>query len=95
MPENSHHYNVRTLFLQFLKLLIVLCIVSKPDPDPDPGPEKKPDPLKNGLLQKTVPQGLKTLSFFSSNMKDNVEVIRFHINSRGVQARPCFRANNV
>ena len=41
MPENSHHYNVCTLFLKFLKMLIVLCIVSKSDPDRVPGPEKK------------------------------------------------------
>ena len=43
------------------------------------------DLRKNGPLGKTEPQGLKTLPFFSSNMKDNVEVIHFHINSRGVQ----------
>ena len=47
MPENSHHYNVCTLFLKFLKLHIVLCIVPKPNPDPDPGPEKTRTPWKN------------------------------------------------
>ena len=85
MPQNSKHYNVSTLFLKFLKLLIVLYIVSKPDPDPNPGPEKKTDPLKNGPLRNTGSHGLKTLSFFSSNMKDNVEVIHFNIKSRVVQ----------
>ena len=81
MPENSHPYNVCTLTLKFLKLLIVLCIVSKPDRDC--GFEKNGPP--KGPLGKTGPQGLKTLSFFSSNTKGNVEVIHFHIKSRGVQ----------
>ena len=77
MPENIHHYNVCTRFLNFLKLLIVLCIVLKPDPDP--GSKKKRTPWKNQS------QGLKTLSFFSSNIKENVEVIHFHVKSRSVQ----------
>ena len=49
MPENIHHYNVYTLFLKFLKLLIALCIVPKPDEDSDldPGPDKKRTPWKN------------------------------------------------
>ena len=38
--------------------------------------------MKNGSLGKTGPQGLKTLPFFSSNIKDNVEAIHFR---RGVQ----------
>ena len=45
---------------------------------------QKTNPLKNGPLQKTGPQGLKLLPSFSSNMKDNVEVIHFHIKSWGV-----------
>ena len=79
MPENSHHYNASTLFLKFLKLLIVLCIVSNRTRT------RILDLRKNGPLGKTGPQGLKTLSFFSRNVKDNVEVIHFHIKSRGVQ----------
>ena len=43
------------------------------------------DLRKNGPLGKTKPQGLKTLSSFSSNTKDNIKVIHFHIKSRGVQ----------
>ena len=50
----------------------------------------KLDLRKNRLLGKTGPQGLKMLSFFSSNMKDYVEFIHFHVKSRGR-----FRANNV
>ena len=85
MPENIYHYNnVCTLFLNFLKLLIVLFIVLKPDPDLDSGSEKK------RTLGKIEPQGLKMLSFFLSSMKDNVELIHFHVKSRGP-----FRANNV
>ena len=41
------------------------------------------DPLKNRLLGKRGPQGLKMLPFFSNNMKDNDEVIHFHIKRRG------------
>ena len=77
MPEIIHHYNVCTRFLSFLKLLIILCIV--PKPDPHHGSEKKQTCWKNRS------QGLKTLSFFSSKMKDNVEVIHFHVKSRCVQ----------
>ena len=40
---------------------------------------------KNRPLRKSGPQGLKTLPFFSSDMKDNVEVIHFHIKGRGMQ----------
>ena len=61
MPENSHHYNVSTLFLKFLKLLIVSCIFSKPDPDSDSGPEKKTDPPKKGPLGKTGLQETKNV----------------------------------
>ena len=61
-----------------------MCIVSKPHLEADPGPDKKTSPLKNGPLQKTWPQGPKTLPSFSSNMKDNVEVIHFHVKSWGV-----------
>ena len=43
------------------------------------------DLRKSGLLGKTGPQGLKTLPFFSSNMKDNIEMVHFHIKRRGVQ----------
>ena len=43
------------------------------------------DLRKNGPLGKSEPQGLKTLPFFSSNMKDHVEVIYFHIKSQGMQ----------
>ena len=53
-------------------------------PKTGPGPEKK------RTLGKIEPQGLKMLSFFSSNMKDNVELIHFYVKSRGP-----FRANNV
>ena len=42
-------------------------------------------PLKNRHVGKGVPQGLKILRFVSGHMKDNAEVIRFHIKSRGVQ----------
>ena len=40
---------------------------------------------KNRIPGKTGPQGLKTSPFFSSNIKDNVEVINFNIKIRGVQ----------
>ena len=40
---------------------------------------------KNESLGKTRPQGLETLSFFSINVIDNVEVIHFHVKSRGLQ----------
>ena len=43
------------------------------------------DLRKNCPYEKTGPQGLKTLSFFSSNMKVNLEVSLFHMKSRGVQ----------
>ena len=43
------------------------------------------DLRKNVPLGKSEPQGLKTLPFFSSNMKDNIEVIPIHIKSRGMQ----------
>ena len=78
MLENSHQYRVCPLFLKFLKMLIVFCIVSKSNPDRVPGPQK------NGPYGKGRPQGLKRLSFFSSNMKVNVEVLHFHMKSRGV-----------
>ena len=45
----------------------------------------KIDPLKSGPVGKTGPQGLKALPFFSSHMKDNFEVIHFHIKSRDAQ----------
>ena len=85
IPENIYHYNnVCTLFLNFLKLLIVLFIVLKPDPELDSGSEEK------RTLGKIEPQRLKMLSFFLSSMKDNAELIHFHVKSRGP-----FRANNV
>ena len=40
---------------------------------------------KSWPKRKAIPQGLKTLLFVSSHMKDNVQVIHFHIKSRGVQ----------
>ena len=43
------------------------------------------DLRKNGPLGKTEPERLKTSPFFSSNMKDDVEVIHFHVKSSGVQ----------
>ena len=43
------------------------------------------DSLKNGFIEKTGPQGLKMLSFVPCHMKDNFEVINFHIKGRGVQ----------
>ena len=42
---------------------------------PGPGTWEKRDPLKNLSVQKTRPQGLKTLLFVSCHMKDNVKVI--------------------
>ena len=51
------------------------------------------DLWKNGLLGKTGPQVLKMLLLFSSNIKNNVEMIHFHKKRRC--ARPRFRANNV
>ena len=48
------------------------------------------DLRKNGPFGKIESQGLKTLSFFSSNMKDHVELIHFHVKSSGR-----FRANNL
>ena len=43
------------------------------------------DLRKNGLLEKTGPQGLQMLPFFSSNIKYNVKVIHFHVKRRGVK----------
>ena len=43
------------------------------------------DPLKTGPVGKTGHQGIKTLPFLLSHMKDNVEVINFHINNTGAQ----------
>ena len=43
------------------------------------------DLRKNRPVGKTGPQGLKTLLFISSHMKDNVAVIHFHIKSICVQ----------
>ena len=45
---------------------------------------KETDHLKNGQVRKIEPQVLKTLSFVSSHMKEYIEVIHFHIKSRGV-----------
>ena len=45
----------------------------------------KNGPPKNGPFGKTGPQGLKTLSFISCHIKNNVEEIHFHIRHRGVQ----------
>ena len=36
-------------------------------------------------LEKLMPQGLKALPFVSCHMKDNVEVIHFHVKINGVQ----------
>ena len=36
-------------------------------------------PQKNGPVGKTGPQGPNTLSFVSCHLKDNVEVIHFHL----------------
>ena len=43
------------------------------------------DLVKNGPVGKIGPQRLKTLSFVFIHMKDNVEMIHFHIKSRGAQ----------
>ena len=40
---------------------------------------------KNEPVGKNRFQRLKPLPFFSSNMKNNVEVIHFHVKSRGAQ----------
>ena len=40
---------------------------------------------RNGPAGKTEPQGLKTLPFISCHIKDRIEVIHFHMKSRGVQ----------
>ena len=45
---------------------------------------EKTDRLKT--VAKTGPYGLKSLSFDSCYMKDNVEVIHFHVKSRAVQS---------
>ena len=46
---------------------------------------RKNRPLKNGTVGKIGPQGLNMLLFVSSHMKDNAEVIHFHIKNRGVK----------
>ena len=43
------------------------------------------DLRKKVPVRKAGPEGLKTLPFVSCHMKDNVEVIHFHIKSKGVQ----------
>ena len=43
------------------------------------------DLRRNVPVRKAGPQGLKMLPFVSCHMKDNVEVIHFHIKSKGVQ----------
>ena len=48
----------------------------------EPWTWEKADPLKNGAVG--TPQGLKTLPFVSSYMRDNVKVIHFLIKSRSV-----------
>ena len=53
----------------------------KPDPDWDPGLEE------NRFFEKTGPQVSKTSPFFSSNIKDNVKNIHFHVKRRGVQGQ--------
>ena len=45
----------------------------------------KTDLLKIGPVGKTGLQKLKILPFVSCHMKDNVEVIHFHVKGRGVQ----------
>ena len=52
---------------------------------PRPWTWEKTDPLKNGHFGKTRRQWLKALLFFSKHMKDNVEVVQFHIKIRDVQ----------
>ena len=46
---------------------------------------EKTEPLKNGPVGKTKPQGLKTLSFVFSHMKDSVEMFHVDVQSRGAQ----------
>ena len=53
-------------------------IILKTGPGPRPWTWEKTNTLKSWYLGKTGPQGLKALPFFSSNMKDDVEVIHFH-----------------
>ena len=45
------------------------------------------DLRKKRFFEKTGPQVSKTLPFFSSNIKDNVENIHFHVKRRGVQGQ--------
>ena len=47
---------------------------------------EKMEPLKNGPVGRSRPQGLKILSYVSIHIKDKVEVIHFHIKRRGVQS---------
>lgn len=44
------------------------------------------EPLKNGPVGRSRPQGLKILSYVSIHIKDKVEVIHFPIKRRGVQS---------
>ena len=59
-----------------MNLLIVFGIIEKPGPDRDPGPKEKQAPWKNRTSK------IKSVAI---NIKDNVEVIPFHIKRRGVQ----------
>ena len=47
---------------------------------------RKIDSIKNGLVEKTTPKSLKTLPFVSCHKKDNVELIKFQVKIRGLQA---------
>ena len=72
---------LNTLILRF----DLLCGTNiKRTKHPDPGFENKRI-LQKRISWKTRPEELQTYPFFSSHMKGNVEVIYFHIKSRGVQ----------
>ena len=79
----SHRYNnlVNIVLTRWSRFSFRDCLKT----GPWPWTREKTDPLKNGPAGETEPQRLKTLSFVSCHMKDNVEVIHFHIQSRGVQ----------
>ena len=73
---------LRIKYQIMLNILLLLNLINWHCLNFGPGSRRwtweKMDPLKNRS------KGLKLLPSFSSHMKDNVEVIHFHIKSRGV-----------
>ena len=57
----------------------------KTGPGPGPWTWEKTDSFKNGLVQKYLTSRPTTLLFVSWHMKDSLEVIHFHVKSRGTQ----------